>query len=210
MATLERPTPCGLSALMGEPITPGMRVGLLGGSFNPAHEGHLHISKEALRRLGLDQVWWLVSPQNPLKPQAEMGDFASRFESARAMARDPRLRVTDLESQLGLTYTSDTLASLIALGPAVHFVWLMGADNLAQLPRWRNWEDIFCAMPIAVLARPGFTWAAPMGKAATRFPHSRIPLESARALPRLAPPAWIFLPIPLHTASSTVIRAQKV
>jgi len=205
-----RPSPCGLNALMGEPITTGMRIGLLGGSFNPAHEGHLHISKQALRRLGLDQVWWLVSPQNPLKPQEDMGEFTARFESARTMASGhPQLRVSDIESQLGLTYTCDTLAALTSLGPQVHFVWLMGADNLIQMPRWKDWQDIFVAMPVAVMARPGFNFSAPLGTVATRFARSRVPAENASGLADLAPPAWVFLPIPLHTASSTAIRQKK-
>ena len=209
MATIDLPAPCGLSALMEEPITPGLRVGLLGGSFNPAHDGHLHISVEAMRRLGLDQIWWLVSPQNPLKPQEDMGEFTARFESARAMATHPKLRVTDLESQLGLTYTVDTLTALTSMGPQVHFVWLMGADNLIQMPRWRDWQKIVGMMPIAVLARPGYNRSAPLGTVATRFVQNRIPAEKALLLADLEPPAWVFLPIPLHPASSTAVRAKK-
>jgi nicotinate-nucleotide adenylyltransferase len=195
-----------LPALMGEPLAPGLRIGLLGGSFNPAHEGHLHISREALRRLRLDQVWWLVSPKNPLKPKKDMAKFKKRFASAETMARDPRIRVTKIEKKLGTRYTVDTVNRLTELGPDLNFVFLMGADNFVQLPAWRNWQDIMATVPIAVLARPGFEWAAPMGKAASRFAANRLSHEDAPLLPELEPPAWVFLPIPLHPASATRIR----
>ena len=201
--------PCGLAALMGKPITAGLRIGLLGGSFNPAHEGHLHISLEAMKCLRLDQVWWLVSPQNPLKPHTHMAPFEKRLASAQAMAAHPGVRVTDIECKLGTTFTVDTVTALTTLGPLVHFVLLMGADNFVQLPAWREWERIMYTIPVAVLARPGFTCAASLGKAAKRFEQDRIAAESARLLPLLDPPTWVFLPSPLHAASSTALRSKQ-
>ena len=138
-------TPAALgAALDGQVPPPGARIGLFGGSFNPAHEGHLQISEEALRRLGLDRVWWLVSPQNPLKPVCGMAPLAERMESARRLAAgNRRILVTDLETRLGTTYTADTLRALIRLMPRVRFVWLMGADNLIQVHQWQDWPQIF-------------------------------------------------------------------
>lgn len=199
---------CGLSALLGRPVTPGMRIGLLGGSFNPAHEGHLHISIEALRRLGLDQVWWLVSPQNPLKPQKGMASFEKRFASALDWARHPAIHVSDVEAKLGTAYTSETLMQLLDLGRGLQFVWLMGGDNMVQLPRWKNWTWIMENVPVAVLARPRFEGAASLGVAAIRYARQRIAPEDAKRLVNRTPPAWVFLPTPLHPASSTQIRHQ--
>lgn len=184
----------------------GGRIGLLGGSFNPAHEGHLHISRLALQYLGLDAVWWLVSPQNPLKSSDEMAPFAARFASAGAMARHPRIAPSDLETQLGTSYTVDTLTALKARMPGVRFVWLMGADNLIQFPRWANWQDIAATVPIAVWGRPTYSTRAMLGKTAQRFARNRIALEFARHLPMAEPPAWAFFPIRLHTASATELR----
>ena len=134
-------------------LAPG-RVGLLGGSFNPAHGGHLHVSREALKRLDLDEVWWLVAPQNPLKAVRGMAPFDKRLAGAKRLARDPRIRVLDLERRLGTRYTVDTVAALRRLFPKIRFVWLMGADNLAQIRHWQRWTRIFAALPIAVFARP--------------------------------------------------------
>ena len=136
------------------------RVGLLGGSFNPAHEGHRHVSLEALRRLGLDEVWWLVSPQNPLKSGDGMEPLASRLARAHEIARDPRIKVEAPELALGTRYTLDTVRALKRLYPRAHFVWLMGADILPQLVDWANWRDLFAAIPIAAFARPGWSHAA--------------------------------------------------
>ncbi len=137
-----------------ELLTPGLKVGLLGGSFNPAHEGHLHITKMCLKALGLDRVWWLVSPGNPLKPVKGMAPFAERLASAEAMARDPRIVVSDIETRLGTRYTADTLAALTGRFPEIRFVWLMGADNMLQFPKWRNWREIAETVPIAVYPVP--------------------------------------------------------
>jgi len=152
------------------PVADGLRIGLLGGSFNPAHEGHLYVSETALKRLKLDYVWWLVSPQNPLKNVGDMADLKQRLEGARGMARHhPRLIVTDLESLLGTRYTIDTLAALRRRFPNLRFVWLMGSDNLAQFSRWRRWRDIAALMPLVVVQRPGSILAALQAVAARRF-----------------------------------------
>lgn len=185
-----------------------MTVGLLGGSFNPAHEGHLHISREALKRLRLDQVWWMVSPQNPLKSTAGMAAFEQRMGAARAAARDPRIRVTDLERRMGTTQTAQTLERLKRTVPGVRFVWLMGADNLAQIHRWYRWHKIFTSVPLAVFARPTYDSKALAGLAATRFARSQLPERFASTLAYRTPPAWVFLAIRRHAASATAIRAS--
>ena len=140
--------------------TGGLTIGLFGGSFNPAHSGHLDLSLAALRHLGLDYVWWLVSPQNPLKPVNGMAPFAERFAGARAIARHPRLIVTDIETSLGTVYTAQTLRRLAARFPRLRFVWLMGADNLATIHRWRDWQDIFERVGVAVFDRPSYSLGA--------------------------------------------------
>jgi nicotinate-nucleotide adenylyltransferase len=182
-----------------------MRIGLLGGSFNPAHDGHRAISLAALRALGLDQVWWLVSPQNPLKPARGMASFAARLASARMTARHPRIRVSDLERRLGTRYTADTVRRLRAFRD-IRFVWLMGADNLLQLPRWQRWTEIVRTMPFAVLAR-STARPALAGRAAKRFAAARLDPLVARRLADRRAPAWVFLGIRRHPASATAIRA---
>jgi nicotinate-nucleotide adenylyltransferase len=187
-----------------------LRIGLLCGSFNPAHEGHLHISRLALQRLRLDYVWWLVSPQNPLKPVRGMAALAERLRTAHAIARGhPRVRVSAIEARLGTRYTVDTLAALRRHFPATRFVWLMGADNLAQIPRWRGWSRIFHLVAIAVFARGSYGMKALAGMAAKRFRRFRVSPGSAYGLAAKAPPAWAFLPTPLHAASATAIRAGR-
>jgi nicotinate-nucleotide adenylyltransferase len=183
-----------------------LRVGLLGGSFNPAHDGHRHISLEALKRLRLDQVWWLVAPQNPLKPGAGMAPLESRLASARKAARHPRIRVSDLEARLGTRYTVDTLARLTQRYPECRFVWLMGADNLLQFPAWRRWADIAQAIPIAIFDRPTYAYRALAGQAARRFARYRV-MDPA-ALPGRRPPAWCLVRGPTHPASATAVREQ--
>jgi nicotinate-nucleotide adenylyltransferase len=182
------------------------RIGLLGGSFNPAHEGHRYISVEALKRLGLDEVWWLVSPQNPLKPEEGMAAFEARLASARDMARHPRIRVSTIETELGTRYTIDTLQALTRRFPAARFVWLMGADNLIQIVRWRGWQRIFHTVPIAVFARDSYDSHALSDFAANRFRIARIPARSAKVLVEAAPPAWVFLRIRPHPAAATHLR----
>jgi nicotinate (nicotinamide) nucleotide adenylyltransferase/ribosome silencing factor RsfS/YbeB/iojap len=190
----------------------GRRVGLLGGSFNPAHGGHLHISRLALRRLDLDEVWWLVSPQNPLKPSAGMAPFEERLRHAAEIAAgDRRIRVTDIEARLGsTTYTADTLQALRRRFPRIRFVWLMGGDNLAQFPYWRRWQDIFRTVPIAVFARPGTSSKALAGAAAHRFASARVPVTAARLLAEMTPPAWVFFHTRLDKRSATQIRTARL
>ena len=183
-------------------------IGLLGGSFNPAHDGHRYISLEAIKRLALDEVWWLVSPQNPLKPRAGMAPFAERLAGARRVARQPRIKVSDLEARIGTTYTAETLRRLTAM-PAQRFIWLIGADNLLQLPKWQHWERIFALAPIAVFDRTPYSQSAVASKAGHRFAHARIAETAAHSLKDKATPAWTYIHLPPHPASSTAIRAGK-
>lgn len=182
---------------------------MLGGSFNPAHAGHRHISLEALRRLGLDRVWWLVTPQNPLKPRDGMAPLAERIAGARAVARHPRIVVTDIERRLGTTYTADTLEALSRRYPRARLVWIMGADNLRQISHWERWTDIFKGVPVAVFDRPSYSLSALSSVAARRFRAARRPARAARALAMDTPPAWVFLAIPRHPASATAIRRRR-
>lgn len=185
------------------------RVGLLGGSFNPAHAGHRHIAELALKRLGLDEVWLLVSPQNPLKPAAGMAPLADRMDSARSVAGHPRIRATDIETALGTRYTADTLARLAVRFPRCRFVWLMGADNLAQVSRWERWLRIFRSVPVAILARSPYSQRALASKAARRLARFRMAPGQARGLADRDPPVWAFLHTRLHPASATAIRARR-
>ncbi len=186
------------------------RIGILGGSFNPAHDGHRLIAETALKRLRLNAVWLLVSPGNPLKPVRGMGRFPARLASARAIAgRHPRLLATDLEARLGTRFTVDTLSLLRRRFRRARLVWLMGADNLVQIPRWQGWRRIFAMVPAAIFPRPGFTRAALSGRAARTLAAARQPLSRAAALARLSPPAWIFLAGREHPASATAIRAGR-
>lgn len=187
--------------------TRGQTVGLLGGSFNPAHAGHRHIAEEALRRLGVDWVWWLVSPQNPLKSPTEMAPLPRRLASAATLARHPRMVATTVENDLGTSYTAETLRRLTALFPKTRFVWLMGADNLTQISRWRAWETLYDRAAVAVFARAPYSGAALMGQAAQKFRAARLPDAASRSLARHRRPAWVFLRTRLHPASATAIRA---
>ncbi len=184
-------------------------MGLLGGSFNPAHSGHRHISLVALRRLGLDEVWWLVSPQNPLKVRAGMQPFEQRVSAAEGIAKHPRIRVTAVEQRLGTTYTADSLKRLSALHPSTGFVWLMGADNLIQIPHWRRWTAVFEQVPVAVFDRPTYSYRALAGEAACRFAHARLGETKAVALAGLRPPAWIFLWGVGDPSSATALRENS-
>ncbi len=182
-------------------------VGLLGGSFNPAHEGHVHVSRMAKQALGLDEVWWLVSPQNPLKPISGMAPFRTRMEQAKTLtALIPFIKISDVESKLGTRYTADTVAILQKRLPGLRFVWLIGADNLAQLPRWRGWTRLMRLLPVAVMARPAYSLPALAGKAAKRFERFRTP---ARKLVKATPPAWSFLWLREHPASASKIRTSQ-
>ncbi len=193
----------------GAPAAPGRRIGLLGGSFNPAHGGHLNASLMALKRLGLDEVWWLVAPLNPLKPAAGMAPLGQRLDHARAAARHPRIRVGAMEARLKTRFTIDTIEAVTARHRATNFVWLMGADNLVELPLWRHWPRIFDTLPVAVLARNTYDSRALAGPAACRFGAHRLPEWRAMALAVAVPPAWVFLHMRHHPASATAIRARR-
>lgn len=184
-------------------------VGLLGGSFNPAHDGHRHISLIALKRLRLDAVWWVVAPRNPLKDAGDLAPYACRLAQARAVARHPRIRVSDIERTLGTIYTVDTLTRLRQRFPKIRFVWLIGADNLIQISTWERWEQIFALVPVAVFARPPYAFKAHASVAARRFAGARVSETRAAGLARRSPPAWTFLHIRPHPGSATVIRARR-
>lgn len=170
----------------GLPIAyPGMKIGLFGGSFDPAHEGHAHVAETALRRLGLDRVWWLVSPQNPLKPKSS--PIAQRLASAREAAQGGRMVVTDLESRLGCGFTYQTLRKLKRLYPEVRFTLVMGADNLANFRKWRNWREVARAIPIAIVSRP----------------------DAGPRLRMSAPKGWSYLNARHNFQSSTALRASR-
>jgi len=184
------------------------KVGLLGGSFNPAHEGHLHISQFALDRLGLDELWWLVSPQNPLKSERDMASFETRMKTAKKVTKaEPRIQVSDFESAKQTRFTVDTLAALQADFPDIAFVWIMGADNLRQMDKWRGWREIFHRVPIAIFPRAPYSLRALRSRAARRFEHARIPTTRAFRLARMTPPAWVLLKAPRHGQSATRIRS---
>jgi nicotinate-nucleotide adenylyltransferase len=187
-------------------LAPGMRVGLFGGSFNPAHDGHAHVAETARRRLGLDRVLWLVSPQNPLKASHETADLAERMDSARARARGPAMVVTDAETRLGVQYTIDAIRRLKARNPRVRFIWVMGADSLASFHRWRGWTEIMREIPVAVVSRPWVSLKSRFAPATQRFSHARIASRRARMLPGSTAPRWAFLRAPLNFQSSTALR----
>ena len=167
----------------------------------------MHVSLLALKHLHLDEVWWVVSPHNPLKPSADMAPFEDRQESARTLARHPNILVTDIEARLGTRYTADTLAKLKICFPRTHFVWLMGADNLAQISQWQRWTRIFNLVPIAIFDRAPYSFDALAGKAAHAFARFKLRNRDARSLVERRPPAWIFFHTRLHPASATSIRA---
>ena len=188
------------------PHPAGLRVGLFGGSFNPPHRGHVHASELALKRIGLDRVWWLVSPGNPLKETAGLPPLATRIAAARALARDPRIVVTGLEAEVGTRYTHDTVAYLRRRCPEVRFVWIMGADILPQLHLWQRWREIAELVPFAVIDRPGATWPTLNSPAAHWLARRRLPEAEAALLPEAEPPAFVFLHGPRIDISSTLLR----
>ena len=185
-----------------------MRIGLLGGSFNPAHEAHRQISLTALKRLGLDQVWWLVSPANPLKDAGKLPSLERRVAAAKEIANHPRIEVTGFSGAGKSPYSVDLLTELKRRFPKVNFVWLMGADNLANFHRWQAWPKIFTLMPIAVLDRPGFRLKARASQAAQRFASFHVDESDAPGLALLVPPAWTVLSHPLSNLSSSKLRAK--
>jgi nicotinate-nucleotide adenylyltransferase len=201
-----RLAPSGLVRL--PPLKPGMRIGLFGGSFNPAHAGHRHVSLMALKRLRLDRIWWMVTPGNPLKDRSELASTAERVARARQVAAHPRIDVTSFEEAIGARYTVDTLRFLTRRFPDVHFVWIMGADSLSSFHRWRGWRTIAELVPIAVVDRPGFTLKAARSPAATALAAHRIGEEDGTSLAGLDAPAWLFLHGPRSTLSSSALRRQ--
>jgi nicotinate-nucleotide adenylyltransferase len=186
-----------------------MRIGLFGGTFDPPHAAHRAVSLIALHRLGLDQVWWLVTPGNPLKDTSGLSPLAERMASARALARHPRIEVTDLEARLGARYTFETLAYLTKCAPGVRFVWIMGADNLRLFHRWQKWRAIAAMVPIAVVDRGCATLTGIAGIAAQALARARLPESAARRLPDCAPPAWVYLHGLKSPLSSTVLRQSR-
>lgn len=191
------------------PFFPGERIGLYGGSFDPPHHGHLHVAETALKRLGLDRLWWVVTPGNPLKANGA-APLAERLAAVRALVGDRRMVATGFEAGLGLTYSYETVSFLRRRAPGVRFVWIMGADNLASFHRWRDWRRLAGLVPMAIVDRPGATrgaFASPAAHALARF---RVPERDAASLPGLAPPAWCFLHAPLDGSSSTALRAARL
>ena len=184
-----------------------MAVGLLGGSFDPAHGGHRALSLAALRALDIDRVWWLVSPHNPLKARAP-APMDRRLARAAQVAGHPRIDVTGAEERLGTRYTVDTVEALRARLPGVDLVWLTGADALAGLHRWHDWRRLVRSIPIVGFGRPGARMAARRGALARAFPEARLPPARARGIARARPPAWAILEMPLRSESSTQIRAD--
>lgn len=184
----------------------GLAIGLFGGSFNPAHEGHLLVAQTALRRLRLDAVWWIVARGNPLK--SDHGDYETRLASARAMARGAAMRATGIEQELGLTYSIDTVRALLKAAPQTRFVWLMGADNLSGFHRWKDWKALAHALPIAVIARPG-TRIVRASAFSRQFADAQLPEAAARDLANARAPAWTYIRVRENPVSSTALREQS-
>ncbi len=191
------------------PHAPGLRVGLFGGSFNPPHASHRAVSLLALKKLALDKVWWLVTPGNPLKSPAGLPPLAERIAESEKLADHPRIEVTGLESVIGAQYSFDTIKWLLGECSGVRFVWIMGADNLKDFHRWKNWREIFMLIPIAVVDRGGLSLLATSGPAAHRFARARIAENQARTLPDRSPPAWVYLHGIKSKLSSTALREAK-
>lgn len=185
----------------------GKKVGLFGGSFDPPHLGHVHITRQALQRFGLDEIWWLVSPGNPLKPEGPAA-FDRRIAAARAIIQHPRVCISDLEARLGTRFTASTINALQRLYPGVDFIWLMGADNLASFHKWEQWQSIMRNVSIGVLARPGDTLSARYSIAAKRFRSAQLRGRNSLLLRFSRPPCWCFVNVPMVNLSSTEIRAR--
>jgi len=185
----------------------GQTIGLLGGSFAPPHAGHVHISQQALKRFGLDQVWWLVSPGNPLKEEGP-ASLDRRMSKARSIIHHPKIHVTDIETRLGTRYTASTLRQLTRKFPMANFIWLMGADNLASFHKWDQWREIMNIVPIGVLARPGDRISARTSKAACIYRFAQFRGRESRLLAHSRPPSWCFVNVPMVNMSSTTIRER--
>lgn len=187
----------------------GMVIGLFGGSFNPPHAGHLLVSEIAIRSLGLDRLWWMVTPGNPLKSRRELQPLSARIAESEALAHDPKIVVTAFEQSFGEAYTARVLSRLKEIRPGVRFVWIMGADNLKGFHHWQDWQKIAETFPIAVIDRPGSTLSYLSSKMAQRFNKARIDESDAGLLGFMKPPAWTFLHGPRSSLSSTAIRNGK-
>lgn len=187
----------------------GMTIGLFGGSFNPPHAGHLNASKQALIRLGLHQVWWMVTPGNPLKDHSELAPLRARVQAAQNLAHNPRIVVTALETLLTTSYTAASIQAILERYPAVRFVWLMGADNLAQFHQWHRWQDIAMQIPMAIIDRPASHYQALSSPAAHKLSAWRLDEIDAPLLSNLPPPAWVYLHGPLSYLSSSAIRDKN-
>jgi nicotinate-nucleotide adenylyltransferase len=188
---------------------PGMRIGLFGGSFNPPHSGHRLVSRQVLKRLDLDAVWWLVSPGNPLKDNSNLAPLAARVAAARALVSLPNVHVTGFEAAHGFRYSYDTIRYLKSILPGRKLVWIMGADNLAGFDSWEHWQEIADLIPMCIYVRPGASRRAPVSKAAQRFARYRLDESDARLLPGLDPPAWVYLHGIMSGLSSSAIRAEQ-
>ena len=195
-------------ALRSERLEPGMKIGLYGGSFDPVHEGHLHVADTALTRLGLDRIWWVVSPQNPHKPHAP-GEFNGRLEAVRSAANAPRMVVSDIEARLGINRTAQLATYLTRRHPGVNFVWIMGADALRGFHRWQDWQTIAHTMPIAVVSRPPDAIRARLSRAAVALSRHRLPQNQAHALPGSSAPRWTYLTAPLYDIASSTLRVSS-
>lgn len=183
-----------------------MAIGLFGGSFNPPHAGHVLLAEIALKRLELDQIWWIVTPGNPLKDQSELAPLKDRLAACEAMTHDPRIKITAFEAAHEIRYTADTLDIVKQRNADVDFVWLMGADNLKNFHKWQRWQEIANTFPIAVIDRPGSTLAFSSSKFAKTFEDARIDEDAAQALARRKAPAWTFIHGPRSPLSSTALR----
>jgi nicotinate-nucleotide adenylyltransferase len=190
-------------------VEDGMVVGLFGGSFNPPHPGHRLVAEIAIRKLGLDQLWWMVTPGNPLKSKRHLAPLSERLALSEKLAEDPKIRVTAFEKALGLHYTAQVLACIKKRNPRVRFIWIMGADNLRDFHRWQNWQAIAQTFPIAVVDRPGATLSFLSSIMAKTFDYARIDESHATTLGRTPAPAWTFIHGPRSTLSSTAIRRAK-
>ncbi len=187
----------------------GMVIGLFGGSFNPPHQGHLLVAEIALKRLHLDQLWWMVTPGNPLKSRSVLLPLDERLALSEDLARDPRIKVTAFEERLKTSFTAHTLAHVVARNPGVHFVWIMGADSLKTFHRWQKWREIADLVPIVVVDRPGATLSFLSSPAARALSFARVDENAARRLGRCKPPAWTFIHGPRSPLSSTAIRQSS-
>lgn len=204
------PTPARLARALGGQLPPaGSRIGLLGGSFNPPHRAHREISLQALSYLGLDQVWWLVSPQNPLKPIEGMAPLAERLEAARRTVAHPRIKATDVEAVLGTQRTADSIKALQGRFSKVAFLWLMGADNMVQIEKWHAWQQIFHRLPVAIFDRPSYSLRAMAAKPAKRFGDNRLKEAYSRRLADCRPPIWVFIHGQRNPLSASSIRAGR-